>query len=218
MNGKTAFGLATAAVLVAAGAAFAAPALAGYGPGPGSDDRPAGVGHMTEHGQMMGDRAGYGPGDGSCWMADGAPAGELTAEQQSTLAALTEQHKLAADLYAAFADQYGERVFDRLATAESRQLAALTGLLERYGIADPTGGLDDGEFASPQLQQRYDELLADGSASLSAALTVGQGVEESQQAQLDAALDGLTAPDVTMAYEHLLTASQRHLAALENAG
>jgi hypothetical protein len=233
MNRKTGLGLAAAAVLVAAGVAFAAPALAGNGPGPGSDDRPAGAGHMMEQGQleqgqleqgpmmeqgqMMGER-GTGPGDGACWLTGDEPAGELTAEQEGTLAALAEQYKLAGDLYAAFDEQYGARVFDRLATADSRQLSALTTLLERYGVADPTDGLAAGEFTGPQVQASYDQLLADGSASLAAALAVGQGLEQTQQTQLDAALDGLTAPDVTSVYEHLLGASEHHLTALENAG
>lgn len=206
---KTAVGLAVAAVLIAAGAAVAAPALAGNGPGPGDAERPAVAGHMM-------DRPGHGRQDGSCLMTPDAPAGDLTSQQESTLAAIAEQHKLAHDLYAVFADQYDAAIFDRIAAAETRHLAAVRTLLDRYEVDDPTDGLAAGQFTSPQVQDTYDRLLTDGSAGLAAALRVGQTVEQTQVADLDEALDGVTAYDVTMVYEHLLDASQWHLTAFES--
>lgn len=151
-------GLAAAALVVVAGVAVAVPALAGHGPGsgdgPGSGGawgsgeahHPAPVERPTERDRLG---PGYGPGprDGSCWWDQDAPAGELAGEQAATMVAVTEQAKLAHDLYAAFADQSDLRVFDRLAVASARQLVALRELLDRYGIADPTSDLPDGQFA-----------------------------------------------------------------------
>ena len=123
-NRKTAVGLAVAAVLVAAGVAVAAPALAGNGPRPGDAGRPSVAGHMM-------DRPGHGRQDGTCLMTPDPPGGDLTSQQESALATIAEQHKLAHDLYAALADQYGAAIFDRIAAAEARQLAAVRTLLDR---------------------------------------------------------------------------------------
>jgi hypothetical protein len=156
-----------------------------------------------------------GPGDGTCWRLPDVPAGELTGSQAATLASLAEQQKLAQDLSAAFAEQYGAQIFERVAAAESRQLEAVRTVLERYQLADPTGGLAAGEFASPAGQARYDQLLADGSAGLAAALAAGQTLAQEQLTELETALDGTGPPELTMVYEHLLGATQRQLAAFE---
>ena len=49
-----------------------------------------------------------------------------------------------------------------------------------------------------------------------AALGVGRTVETTDIADLRAAAQGLTAPDVQRGYEQLLSASQQHLAAFEH--
>jgi hypothetical protein len=220
MNRKKLISLAVTAGLVAIGVAVAAPALAGNGPGPGGADHPAE--RLLDGPQYLGPRAGHGPGeqsgrgwgDGTCLVPD-VPAGDLTDAQASTLASLAEQQKLASDLAAEFAEQYDARIFDRVATGEARQLDTLSRLLVRYQVDDPTDGLAAGEFADPQLQARYDQLLADGSVDLAAALEVGQTLAQEQISALEVALDGVDTPDLTMVYEHLLTASQRQLDGFE---
>ena len=49
-----------------------------------------------------------------------------------------------------------------------------------------------------------------------AALEVGRTVETTDIADLRAAAEGLTAPDVQRVYQQLLNASQHHLAAFEH--
>ena len=66
------------------------------------------------------------------------------------------------------------------------------------------------------MQAGYDRLLAQGQADQAAALRVGQTVERTDIADLEAALTGLTAADVHQLYTHLLTASQHHLFAFQN--
>jgi hypothetical protein len=66
------------------------------------------------------------------------------------------------------------------------------------------------------VQASYDGLLTKGAASERAALEAGRTVEQTDIAQLQAAVQGLTAPDVQRVYEQLLAASQQHLAAFEN--
>lgn len=212
---KAAVGLAVAAVLAAGGAAVAVPALAGNGPGfgdgpgAGETERPAMAGDLA-------DRPGHGQRDGTCLVTPDTPAGDLTSQQESTLAAIADQQKLAHDLYAAFADQYDEAVFDRAATAESRQLTAVRTWLDRYEVDDPTAGLAAGQFAGAEVQDTYDQLLSDGSADLAAALEVARTLEQAEADALEDALDGVSGLDLTRLYEHLLDASQRHLTRIQS--
>jgi hypothetical protein len=219
-----------AAVLVAAGAiglggiAAAAPALAGMGqfadrpvtaatPGPGWPGGGMGSGHGMGGPGMMG----AGARDGTCLgPAVTAAKGTLNEQQKATLVAMAQEEKLAHDLYTAFAGRYDAVVFDRIAASETRHLTAVRTLLARYGVADPTAGKAAGQFSDPAVQATYDKLLAQGRAGQAAALQVGVTVEQTDIADLTAALNGLSAPDVTQVYTRLRAASQHHLAAFQN--
>jgi hypothetical protein len=203
----------TAGVLGVGAVSVLAPAWAGPGPsGPAATTSVPGYG-MHGAGGGMGMGAGVGMGDGSCLFSTDVASGTLTGVQKTALATMAEEEKLAHDLYQAFADKYDAVVFDRIAAAETRHLAAVRTLLDRYGIADPTAGKAAGQFASASVQATYDSYLREGNASLEAALGVGQKVEKADIAALEAARDGLDAPDVELVYQHLLAASRHHLAA-----
>ena len=141
------------------------------------------------------------------------PAGTLTADQSAALASMAEEEKLAQDLYGAFAARYPSVAWDNIGAAESTHLAAVRSLLARYGIADPTAGLAAGSFASTDIGALYDSLLARGSASEAEAFEVGRLVELDDIEELDAALAGVTAPDVLRVYANLRRGSTQHLAA-----
>jgi hypothetical protein len=226
-----------AAVVVAAGAlglggvAVAAPALAGVGPlagpsvaasapGPGwRDGAGMGSGYGMGSGIGMGGSGMMGSGarDGGCLgSAITAAKGTLTEQQKATLVAMAQEEKLAHDLYATFAGKYDAVVFDRIAAAETQHLAAVRTLLTRYGVTDPTVGRPAGQFSDAAVQATYDKLLAQGQAGQAAAAKVGVTVEQTDIADLSAALNGLSAPDVTQVYTRLRAASQHHLAAFQN--
>ena len=190
--------------MLAVGVLIAGPALAagpgdGYGPGSG--------------GRSTSQNGGYGPGNGGCLLD--TPSGTLTAAQRSTLQANAQEEKLAHDLYTEFAARYDDPVFDRIAASETRHLEAFRTLLARYGITDPTAGQAAGSFSDPTVKATYDRLLAEGLTGEPAALGVGRTVETTDIADLRAAAEGLTAPDVQRVYQQLLNASQQHLAAFE---
>ncbi|MFG1949238.1 DUF2202 domain-containing protein [Nonomuraea sp. NPDC048826] len=198
------FALAVAAGAVTVGALVATPVLAAGPGGPGGCPWPQG----------QGQHSGRGHPDGYCMFFDRSiPKGTLTAEQKSTLAAAAEQEKMARDLYAAFADQYGLRFFDGIAAAEARHLTAVRTMLARYGASDPTEGKAAGEFASAPVRAAYDRLLAEGKNSAQAALTAGRRAEQARIDALRKALPGLTAPDVRQLYGNLLRAEHMHLTA-----
>lgn len=141
------------------------------------------------------------------------PSGTVTAEQKAVLTGMAAEEKLAHDLYIAFADQYDERVFSRVANAEAKHQEAVRALLDRYDVTDPTVGLEAGQFPTESTQELYDSLLAQGSASIEAALDAARTVEKTDIADLAEAVDGVTAPDVLNVYERLLAGSERHLVA-----
>ncbi|MEJ3747037.1 DUF2202 domain-containing protein [Actinomycetes bacterium KLBMP 9797] len=205
-----------AGVLGLGGLAVAMPAVAGAIPFTGrpaataTPGWPGGMGHGSGGGMMGSGGAAWG---GCAGPAVTAPQGTLTTAQKTTQAAQAQEEKLAHDLYAAFAAKYPSAVFDRIAFAETRHLAAVRTLMSRYGVTDPTAGLAAGTFSDPAVQRTYDRLLARGLGSQGAALEVGQEVERTDIADLEAALKGLTAPDVTQLYTHLLMSSQHHLIA-----
>jgi hypothetical protein len=224
------------AVVVAAGAlglggvAVAVPALAGMGPfgsqpvaaatpGPGWSGGGMGSGYGMGNGYGMGGSGMMGAGarDGTCLdPAITAAKGTLTEQQKATLGAMAQEEKLAHDLYTAFAGKYDAVVFDRIAASETRHLTAVRTLLARYGVADPTAGKPAGQFSDPTVQATYDKLLAQGRTGQAAALQAGVTVEQTDITDLTAALNGLTAPDVTQVYTRLRAASQHHLAAFQN--
>jgi hypothetical protein len=214
---RRAVALATAGAIGLAGIAVASPALAGvgaFGTARTMVTRQGGTAG-NGYGTPMGTGMGAGMRDRTCpGGAVTAARGTLSDQQKNTLAAMTQEEKLAHDLYAAFADTYPLPIFDRLAAAESRHLSTVRTLLTRYGISDPTNGVAAGTFSDPATQATYDRLLAGGATSQSAALRAGQEVESADITALRKALTGLSAPDVTQAYQHLLAASRQHLAAL----
>jgi len=162
---------------------------------------------------MQGRGAGRSAGMGLGADLSNVASGTLTTAQKSALASMAEEEKLAHDLYVAFADAYQTPVLDRIADAETRHLAAVRIVLDRYDIADPTAGQAVGTFATASTQKFYDDLLAKGKASLDDAYAAARTVESTDITDLKASTTGVTAPDVLRVYANLLAGSQRHLVA-----
>ena len=223
-------GVAVVAVLVAAPSVAAGDPSGVVQPGPGNgpnqqsaqqtgvcDGTAAGRGNgMGRNGRgagMQGRGAGMGAGIRMRSDLTSVASGTLTAAQKNTLAAMAEEEKLAHDLYVAFADKYGTRVFTRIPNAETQHLEEVRILLERYAVADPTVGQAVGVFSTTSAQQQYNKLLAQGTASVDAAYAAARTVETIDITDLKAATAGVTAPDVLQVYKNLLAGSQRHLVA-----
>lgn len=216
-------------------------AAAGYGPhhqiqqqdgpaagqqGPRSDDARSGWdddergragmgmgGGMSGGMGMAGDGGRWDNGRGAAPGADAAALadGTASAADAASLQDMVEEEKLAHDLYVALADAWDLRVFTQIASAESQHADAVRGLLDAYGVEDPTAGLAAGEFADADLQRLYDTLLERGLASQEAALTVGGLVEETDIRDLRAASAGETA--IEQVYDRLEAGSESHLRA-----
>lgn len=186
-----------------------------YGRSSQSPHGPSEVGGWNSNPSGTGKGMQHGPGSSAETMdgLTGIAGGTLTSDEEAELLRNAEEEKLAHDLYLTFSELYGDKVFDRVASAETKHLTAVQTLLERYSLADPTVGQPVGEFSSESVQELYDSLLAQGSASRDGAFEAARTVEKTDISGLTAATDGLNAPDVLAVYGHLLSASQHHLAA-----
>ncbi|WP_341953065.1 DUF2202 domain-containing protein [Salinibacterium sp. TMP30] len=175
----------------------------------GSDSGMGGGSNSSEMGR--GAQKGHESGTNAMDGLTGVESGTLTSEQEATLSLMAEEEKVAHDLYVAFGDLYGDKVFDRVSNAETKHLSAVQVLLERYDLADPTVGLAPGEFSSESMQELYDSLFAQGSVSRDGAFEAARTIEKNDISDIAAAAESVTAPDVLAVYSHLLSGSEKHL-------
>jgi hypothetical protein len=137
----------------------------------------------------------------------------LSDEEEAALLFMREEEKLARDVYTTLHDIWNLPVFDNIATSESRHMASIKTLLDRYGLADPVTVDEPGVFVDPDLQARYTELVAQGTQSLKQAREVGRTIETLDIEDLDSLISLSTHSDITQVARNLLRGSQNHLAA-----
>jgi hypothetical protein len=136
---------------------------------------------------------------------------ELSASEIEGLLYMIEEEKMAMDLYDAFADQSGSAIFDNISNSELRHMSALLEVAEAAGIDVSAAVLEAGVFNDPHIQETYDALLAQGSASTADAINVGIIVEETDIADLQLYDTGDEIGLLGVVYDNLLAASANHL-------
>ena len=140
----------------------------------------------------------------------------LSQAETDGLVHMREEEKLARDVYSVLGAQHAVRAFANIARAESTHAAAVKRLLDRYGVADPMIPDVAGKFQNADLQKLYDDLIAQGHDSLTAALRVGITIEKVDIADLQTHMQESQHSDIRTVYANLLRASQNHLRAFEN--
>ncbi|TCP42945.1 DUF2202 domain-containing protein [Rhodovulum marinum] len=136
----------------------------------------------------------------------------------ASLLFMLEEEKLAGDIYAAFYDQTGLRIFDNIAASEDRHHDALLNQASSLGVdVIEFVSLPAGSYVNPALQAMYDDLLAMGSDSATAALNVGVLIEETDIVDLQDAVASVEGTALADVYGRLLDGSENHLAAFESA-
>lgn len=157
---------------------------------------------------------------------------ELTIEQKATLAYMWDEERLAHDLYLALNQLYPSQTLYSIATkGESQHIASIEGLIEKYDLnifnsVDYSGGYSSdalsaygaGSFALDEIQELYDSLYAEGSASFEDALGVGCIVEVTDIEDLDRDIviaEG--AQDLVALFESLRLGSYNHYWAFDRA-
>lgn len=140
-------------------------------------------------------------------------AASLTEDEAAGLAFMREEEKLAHDVYVALYDKWGLPVFKNISAAEQTHSDAVKRLLDRYGVEDPAAGNAAGEFTNPTLQSLYDQLVAQGSLSITDALKVGAAIEEIDILDLQERIAQTDKADIKRVYSNLLKGSENHLRA-----
>ncbi len=135
----------------------------------------------------------------------------LSQDEIDALLFMREEEKLAHDVYMTLYEEWGMRIFTNIAASEQTHTDAVATLLARYGIADPTLGNEVGEFSDPALQELYDQLVVQGSASLEGALQVGAAIEEIDILDLEERIAETDQADIRLVYSNLLAGSKNHL-------
>jgi hypothetical protein len=137
----------------------------------------------------------------------------LDATETAGLVYMREEEKLAHDVYVTLYQQWGLSTFNNIANSEDRHENKIEKLLNSYQIADSVGDNPIGVFVNPDLQQLYNNLVAQGSQSLSEALKVGVLIEETDIADLQTRIAQTDNADIQQVYEQLLSGSNNHLSA-----
>lgn len=138
---------------------------------------------------------------------------ELTDEEIAGLMFMREEEKLARDVYLTFQGQYDVNIFANIATSEQVHTDAVLMLLDRYGLEDPVGDSPLGDFQDEVLQKLFDDLVAEGSESLAAALYVGCAIEEIDILDLVQYMADTEYADLLLVYGKLLDGSGNHIRA-----
>ena len=140
-------------------------------------------------------------------------ASTLTGSTADGLVWMRAEEQLAHDVYTTLYDTWGTVTFSRIASSEAKHVDAVVRLLDRYGVSDPESDHELGVFADPQVQDLYDQLVADGSVSITAALEVGAAIEELDIRDLRDRTAAGPPADVAAVYANLERGSRNHLRA-----
>lgn len=135
----------------------------------------------------------------------------LTTDEISGLLYMYEEEKLARDVYNDLYAQWGQSVFQNIASSEQMHMDAVQTLLVRYGI--PVPEMASGSFSDPALQSLYTELMATGSKSLADALKAGVTIEEVDIVDLQTRIAQTKKTDFQQVYNSLMLGSYNHLRA-----
>ena len=140
---------------------------------------------------------------------------DLSITEETALAFMQEEEKLARDVYLAFAEQWEARIFSNIAKAEQRHMDVLLCLVKRYGLEDLVSESETGVFQSPAIQTLYDDFIEKGAVSLEEALLVGATIEDLDISDLKASLedDEFDNDDFKAVFNELLRGSRNHMRA-----
>lgn len=136
----------------------------------------------------------------------------LNEVEQEDLLFMREEEKLARDVYLFAFSQWGDAVFENVAESEQEHTDMLLALLEKYNLEDPALE-NEGEFTNHELQELYNDLIAEVQNSEIDALYVGALIEEKDMIDILDAIDRTDNRDIKTVYQNLLDGSKLHLQA-----
>jgi len=106
------------------------------------------------------------------------PVESLTQAEIDALTTMREEELLAHDVYVHLYSMYHIPIFNNISQSETQHTLAIKTLLLKYNLSDPALNHVSGVFVNANLQALYTSLIAQGSGSLNAGLTVGATIED----------------------------------------
>lgn len=139
----------------------------------------------------------------------------LTEDEIADLLHMREEEKVARDVYLKFYELYEKPIFANIAQSEQKHMDAVLNLIDGYGLTDPVAEKAEGEF-NPDFKELYDNLVAEGSAAITAAYEVGFKIEELDIADLEECIASTEVENILRVYNNLLAGSGNHLNAFSS--
>jgi hypothetical protein len=150
-------------------------------------------------------------GNGDCINMPNLPSEDVSEVERQYLLTMREEEKLARDVYNFLAERWNLRVFSQIALSESKHMAAIKLLLDKYLIADPVGEDVPGQFSRGEFQELYASLTNAGGASIDEALRVGATIEDLDISDLLKAIAESDSQDILTVFQNLAKGSRNHL-------
>ena len=167
-----------------------------------------GLAAQNSYGRGSGNK---GNGNGDCINLPQLPKEEVSDAEMQFLLTMREEEKLARDVYNYLAGRWNLRVFSQIALSESKHMAAIKLLLDKYLIADPVGEDVPGLFSRSDFQELYVMLTTAGGASIQEALKVGATIEDMDINDLMRAIAESDSQDILTVFQNLAKGSRNHL-------
>jgi hypothetical protein len=139
------------------------------------------------------------------------PKEALSTDETISLLVMREEEKLAYDVYTTLYKKWGLAVFNNISSSELTHTTAVLTLLNRYNIADPVGKNAVGIFENSTLQALYNQLVAQGSISITEAVKVGATIEDLDIFDLHEWQKKVDNQDINFVYDNLTKGSRNHL-------
>jgi hypothetical protein len=140
------------------------------------------------------------------------PVETISNSEISALTIMREEELLAHDIYVKMFAAWHIPVFNNISASENQHTEAIKLLMDKYSLTDVAQNHLLGVFVNQDIQNLYDALLTQGSASLNAALAVGATIEDLDIKDLQdhSALD-VDNQDILFVFSELQKGSRNHL-------
>jgi hypothetical protein len=140
----------------------------------------------------------------------------LSEAEIKALNVMREEELLAKDVYVLLYSIYNVPVFSNISKAETQHTLAISSLLQKYNLPDPSINHVAGVFENTALQTLYNSLVAQGSGSLISAFTVGATIEDLDiydlQTHITTDVDN---KDILFVFRNLEKGSRNHMRAFK---
>lgn len=142
------------------------------------------------------------------------PVEDLSESELFALSYMREEEYLAHDVYVAMYELYNVPIFNNISNSEFIHSTAMLAIMEKYELPDPAANHEQGVFVNEEIQDLYDALVEQGSASFQDALVVGAIIEDLDISDLINHLENdVDNEDLSYALTQLWRGSRNHMRA-----